>query len=97
MNMQNIMAQARKIQGEMERITKEIESTTFTFKNDNVLIEASGKNKITKIEILNEEVLKDKEILEDLLYVGINDVLNQIKKVKEDKLGKYTGGMGGLF
>ncbi|MBQ4263415.1 MAG: YbaB/EbfC family nucleoid-associated protein [Bacilli bacterium] len=97
MNMQNIMAQARKIQGEMERITKEIESTTFTYKNDNVLIEASGKNKITKIEILNEEVLKDKEILEDLLYVGINDVLNQIKKVKEDKLGKYTGGMGGLF
>ena len=97
MNMQNIMAQARKIQGEMERITKEIESTTFTYKNDNVLIEASGKNKITKIEIVNEEVLKDKEILEDLLYVGINDVLNQIKKVKEDKLGKYTGGMGGLF
>lgn len=97
MNMQNIMAQARKIQGEMERITKEIESTTFTYKNDNVLIEASGKNKITKIEILNEEVLKDKEILEDLLYVGINDVLNQIKKVKEEKLGKYTGGMGGLF
>lgn len=97
MNMQNIMAQARKIQGEMERITKEIESTTFTYKNDNILIEASGKNKITKIEILNEEVLKDKEILEDLLYVGINDVLNQIKKVKEDKLGKYTGGMGGLF
>ena len=97
MNMQNIMAQARKIQGEMERLTKEIESTTFTYKNDNVLIEASGKNKITKIEIVNEEVLKDKEILEDLLYVGINDVLNQIKKVKEDKLGKYTGGMGGLF
>lgn len=97
MNMQNIMAQARKIQGEMERLTKEIEATTFTYKNENILIEASGRNIITKIEILNSSVLADKEILEDLIYVGINDVLGQIKKIKEDKLGKYTGGMGGLF
>ena len=97
MNMQKIMAEARKIQGDMERLTKQIESTTFTYKNDNILIEALGNNVITKVEILNVSILEDKEILEDLIFVGVNNVLEQIKKEKENKLGKYTGGMGGLF
>jgi len=95
--MQKIMMEARKIQGEMEKLTKEIENTIFSYKNENINIEALGNNLITKIEILNKSVLEDKEILEDLIFVGINNVLQQIKKEKETKLGKYTGGMGGLF
>ena len=36
MNMQSLMAQARKLQGDIERITKEIENTTFKYENDYV-------------------------------------------------------------
>ncbi|NLC48195.1 MAG: YbaB/EbfC family nucleoid-associated protein [Tenericutes bacterium] len=97
MNMQNLMAQAKKLQNEMEKITKEIEETIFTYENSNILIEATGKNKIKKIQIINENILEDKEILEDILLVGINDVLDQIKNKKDEKLGKYTNGLGGLF
>ena len=32
--MQSLMAQARKLQGDIERITKQIESTTFKYEND---------------------------------------------------------------
>lgn len=97
MNMQKIMMEAKKLQGEMERLNREIETTTFSFKNENINIEALGSNLITKIEILNNSVLEDKEILEDLIFVGVNNILDQIKKEKEKKLGKYTSGMGGLF
>lgn len=97
MNMQNLMAQAKKLQNEMEKITKEIEETIFTYENSNILIEATGKNKIKKIQIINENILEDKEILEDILLVGINDVLDQIKNKKDEKLGKYTNGLRGLF
>lgn len=95
--MQNIMAQARKIQGEVEKLTKEINEKEFTYKNENVEVSFSGDNKLKSIKILDDGVLSDSEMLEDVLFVAINDVLEQIRKEKESKLGKYTGGMGGLF
>lgn len=97
MNMQNLMAQARKIQSEMERLTQAIESKEFTSSTEAITVVANGKNEILKIEIKDESILSAKEITEDMLTVAVNDVLNQIKKEKNDKLGKYTGGMGGLF
>ncbi len=97
MNIQAMMAQARKIQGEIERSTKEIESTIYKYENDNILIETSGKNEVKRIEIKNDDILADKELLADILTVGINNTLEQVKKDKNSKLGKYTNGLGGLF
>lgn len=97
MNIQAMMAQARKIQGEIERSTKEIESTLYKYENDNILIETSGKNEVKRIEIKNDDILADKELLADILTVGINNTLEQVKKDKNSKLGKYTNGLGGLF
>ena len=88
MNMQSLMAQARKLQGDIERITKQIESTTFKYENDYVL---------DLIKIKNNQILEDSEMLEDMIQVGVNDVLKQIKTEKDKKLGKYTNGMGGIL
>ena len=97
MNMQAMMAQARKIQKELEKTTTEIEGTTFTCENENVLVEGLGNNKITKIEIKNEAIMDDPELLGDVVLVAVNNVLEQIRKEKDRKLGKYTNGLGGLF
>ena len=86
MNMQAIMAQARKLQGDLEKTTKEIEGTTFKYENENVLVECNGKNEIKKITVKNESILEDRELLEDVLLVAINDVLSQVKKEKDKKL-----------
>lgn len=97
MNMQALMAQAKKLQGELEKTTKEIEGKEFDFENDYIEVHAYGSNKIKNIIIKNESILQDKEMLEDMITVAINDILNQIKKEKESKLGKYAGGLGGIF
>lgn len=97
MNMQAMMQQARKLQKELEKTTNEIDNTTFKYENDNVLVEGLGSNKITKIEIKNEDVLEDGEMLADILLVAVNNVLDQVKKEKERKLSKYGSGLGGLF
>lgn len=97
MNMQAMMAQARKLQKEIEKTTSEINETKFKYENENILVECLGTNEIKKIEIKNNSILEDKEMLEDIILVAINDVLNQVDKVKESKLGKYTNGLGGLF
>ena len=97
MNMQAMMAQAKKIQRELEKTTTEIESTKFTCENENVLVECLGNNKITKIEIKNAAILDDAELLGDVVLVAVNNVLNQVRNEKDKKLGKYTSGLGGLF
>ena len=80
-----------------ENLSEVAKEQGLTYKNENIIVEANGKNVITKVEILNPSILADKEILEDIIFVAVNDVLEQIKKEKEHKLGKYTGGLGGLF
>lgn len=97
MNIQNLMNQARKLQGELEKTTKEIENKMFNYENENILVEISGKNEISKVKIKNKEIINDIEMLEDILTVAINNVLEQIKTEKNQKLGKYTNGLGGLF
>lgn len=97
MNMQAMMAQARKLQRDIEKSTSEINESIFKYENDNILVECLGSNEVKKIEIKNDAILEDKEMLGDIILVAVNDVINQINKVKEEKLGKYTNGLGGLF
>ena len=97
MNMQSLMAQAQRLQKDIERISKEIDEKTFIGENSAIKVEILGTNEIKKLEILNEEVLTDKELLEDMLLLAVNDGLSKIKKEKDDRLGKYTNGLGGLF
>lgn len=97
MNMQNLMYQAKKLQTELEKTTKNIENTLFKYENENIIVEINGKNELKQIKIINNELLKDNEILEDVITVAINNVLDQIKNEKEKKLGKYKNGLGGLF
>ena len=97
MNIQSLMNQARKMQGELEKTTREIENKVFNYENENILVEITGKNAVSKIKIKNENIINDVEMLEDILTVAINNVLEQIKLEKDKKLGKYTNGLGGLF
>lgn len=97
MNMQNLLAQAKKLQGDMEKISKEIDETIYVGQNSGVKVEVMGKYELTKIEIISEEVLKDKELVEDMTLLAINEALSKIRNEKAEKLGKYTNGLGGLF
>ncbi len=97
MNMQSLMAQAQRVQKELEKANTEIENSTFTGKSGAVNVTMTGKMSVTKVEIVDSSVLSDKEMLEDMVMISINDALSQISKMKEEKLGKYAGGLGGLF
>ena len=97
MNMQSLMAQAQKVQRELEKANNEIESSTFVGENEAVRVEVTGKNVVCKVEIIDDQLLSDKEWLQDMIVVATNKALEQIAKMKSEKLGKYTGGLGGLF
>ena len=97
MNMQNLMAEAQRMQKELERINKDIESSVFEGISGAVKVMISGKNEVIKIEIIDSGILNEKETLEDMIMLAVNDALKKLNKTKEEKLDKYTGGMRGLF
>lgn len=97
MNIQNLMAQAQRVQKDLERANNEIENTVFEGVSGVVKVTISGKNEVKSVVITDDSVLSDKEMLEDMILIAVNDGLKKISKMKEEKMGKYTGGLGGLF
>lgn len=97
MNMQNLMAQAQKVQRELEKANTEIENTDFEGNSGAIKVIITGKNKLKSVDITDDAILTDKEMLQDMLLVALNDAFSKVNKMKEQKLGKYTGGLGGLF
>lgn len=97
MNMKNLMAQAQKMQKDIQNISNELENKEYSEDNGIIKLIMNGKREIIKFEINKEENFEDIELLEDMIVTAFNKVLKNIEEEKERKLGKYTGGLGGLF
>lgn len=99
MNMQAMLRQAQNLQKEMLKSQEEINNSTFYDENGIVKVTMKGNRKLEKVEITSENDLSkdDIEMLEDMILVAVNGALEQIDKKTEEKMGKYTKGIPGLF
>lgn len=98
MNMQAMMKQAQKLQRDMMKSKEEIDSKIFEGKSSFVTVEMKGTKEIVSIKIDAETIEKDEiEMLEDMIQVAVNEANKKIDKETEEKMGKYTKGMPGLF
>lgn len=98
MNMQQLMAQAQRMQRDLENKKKEVSNMTFTGKSDWYEVTCDGDKKIKEIKPLCDEMYdKDNaDINSDMLVIAINDALKKVDKEMESKMGAY-GNLGGLF
>ncbi len=99
MNIQALMKQAQSLQKDMMKTKEEIDNMTFTGTSSFVTVEVKGTKEVLKVTIDNENITSDdKELIEDMLVVALNDAFKQIDKVTEQKMGKFSSMMpGGLF
>lgn len=99
MNMQAMLKQAQNLQKKMLSEQEEINNSTFTASNGIVKVIMKGNKRLEKVEITKSDDFSsdDFEMLEDMVLLAVNDALSQIDKVTEEKLGKYTSGLPGLF
>ena len=99
MNMQALMKQAQAMQKSMLDAKNKIDATEFEGNSELVTIKMNGKRQVLSVKIKENAELdaEDLEILEDMFSIALNDVLSKIDKEIEEKLGKQTGGLGGLF
>lgn len=98
MNIQAMMKQAQKIQNDMLKEKKEIDEKTFEGKSSLVTVKVKGTKEIVDVKIDAETLEKeDIEMLQDMILVAVNEANRQIDEETEQKMGKYTKGMPGLF
>lgn len=98
MNMNNIMAQAQKMQKDIERKQDEINKSEYNGTSQLVDIVLYGTKKIKSLTIKNKESLEpeDLEMLEDMIKIAFNDAVSKIEADIEAKLGMYAK-LGGLM
>lgn len=99
MNYQSLLKQAQSMQKKMLDAKSKIDSTIFEGKSELVTVSINGKRKVKSVQIKEDADINsdDKEILQDMIMIAVNDALRKIDKEIETKLGSQTGSLGGLF
>lgn len=99
MNMQQMLMQAQKMQREMQKKQAELEAQEFTVsKGGAVTVVVKGDKSIVSISIDKDAMDPDnKEMVEELIALAINEALEQIKAKEAEISSSVSGGMGGLF
>ncbi|MEE2904563.1 MAG: YbaB/EbfC family nucleoid-associated protein [Myxococcota bacterium] len=102
MNIQEMMRQAQRMKGKIEKIQEEVGNKTVegTAGGGMVVVVANGKNEIKSVRIEKEVVDPDDiEMLQDLIVAATNQAISRAGEMMQNEVGKVTGGMGipGMF
>ena len=97
MNINALMQQAQKMQKEMAKKQKELEEKLFEIESSGGAIKISiyGNRTIEKIDIDKDAIdPDDKEMLEDMIKIAINEAIKVIDKENEKIQQKMASSMG---
>lgn len=99
MNMQALMQQAQRMQKDMTKKKEELNKKTFVGTSELVEVTFTGDKKLVSVNIKQDGNLdeEDKEILQDMFVIAVNDAMKQIDKETENMLGAYGSQLSGLF
>ena len=95
-NMAKMVQQAQQMQAEMARVQAEVAAMTVegTAGGGAVTATVTGQGQITAVTISKDVVdPADVEMLQDLVMTAVNDGLNRIRQVTEEKMSAVTGGL----
>lgn len=98
MNIQQIMMQAQKMQRELNKVLDEFRKQEFSItKNGAVTIKMLGDKTIVSLSIDEDAFDKDnKEMIEELISLGINELISEISAKEQAITEKISGQKGGL-
>ncbi len=98
-NMQKLMKQAQKMQSDMAKAQEELKTMEVEGVSGGgmVRVAANGAQEIISIAIDPQIVdPEDVEMLEDLILAAVKDAMSAAQELAAEKMGKLTGGMGGI-
>ena len=96
MNMQALMQQAQKMQREMEKAQKDLEAKEFEIisAGGGIKVTMTGAKVVKNIEI-DEDIIdpEEKEMLQDMIVVAINEAISLVIKEEQKILAKQQANM----
>lgn len=97
MNMQALMQQAQKMQRDITKKKDELNKKTFEGTSELVDVVVTGDKKVVSVKIKSDIDSDDKEIIEDMTVIAMNDAMDKVDKETEKVMGAYGSQLGGLF
>jgi len=99
-NMQNLLKQAQQMQKDMEKAQTELAQMEFEAAAGGGMVTAkvSGSKELLAVNIKPEAVDPDDvEMLEDMIVAAVREAMGMADKESEQKMGKFSAGMPGMF
>ena len=98
MNMQQMMAQAQKMQRELKKAMAALAEKEFVVsKGGAVTVTVLGNKEIKSVEIDKDAFDEEnREMIQDLIVIAINELSEQIEEAKEEINERITGSRGGM-
>lgn len=96
MDIQKLMEQARQMQDNLGRIEEELNATEYEGKSggNGVKVVVNGRNEVQSVEIADDLMSVDnKEMLQDLILIAVNEAVEKAFQDRENKLGSATSGL----
>ena len=99
MNMQQMIAQAQRMQRELQKAKDALKEKEFKVsKGGAVTVIVMGSKQIKSIDIDKDALsIENKEMIEEMIALAVNEANVQIDKENEEIEEKITGRSGGLF
>jgi DNA-binding YbaB/EbfC family protein len=97
MDMRRLMEQAQQMQRKLKKVEEELNETIYegaSGGSSGVMVKINGRNEVVEVNI-NEELLdkENKEELQDMILLAVNNAVDQAKSEREEKLGAITQGV----
>lgn len=97
MDINKMLKQVQKLQGEMARLQEELgeRTTEATAGGGVVRVVVNGRQEVVTLEIKPEAVdPEDVEMLQDVIVAAVNEALRQSREMVAREMGRLTGGLG---
>lgn len=92
MDFNALMKQAKQMQDDLQKTQTELEGNIYEGTSNGIVIKINGKHEVQEINI-PQELMEDKEMLQDMLLIAFNNAAQEAEKDKEEKIGAATKGL----
>ncbi len=95
-NIAQLMKQAQAMQENMRRMQEQIGGMEVEGQSGAGMVKVvmTGKHEVRRVSIDPSLMTEDREMLEDLLVAAINDAVNHVETMVNEKMGTMTAGLG---
>ena len=98
MNMQALMQQAQKMQRDIMKKKEELNGKEFVGNSELIEVVFTGDKVLKSVKIKDMELSSDdKEVLEDMMVLAVNDAMKKIDAETESIMGPLGGSLNGLL